>query len=440
MATQHITARLLEIASDRSKALSDELTRIKQRQYPSSGPDHLIDLAISANSQISKDISNMLSMLPTLPSTPDRRIEIFLRGKTILLSFLHASMQCIEGADIQSCPGTFIVPIRRMLKRQLRRSTNFDFIIKASRAYNYMIWSIHDEMNKVFLEAGYTNLITHFPAPFFMIECPISERRNIPIHCLFAHEVGHVWYQSSSLPNELLPRVQSPRDTRQQKLVKANWVEELAADAIALCSFGPAFLYSSIYFAGPFCSMSGASLSHPPDGIRILFMCNMLLNSYRRGGLAYRGVLNAPNLNYLEQWQSYSSNSVRTASIGGQYRPIIPSIMSVLPSIMRETKHLTKAHRYTIRTYNEDIPTLCENIAYGIPPNEITTDFSTGTQRIVRAESILNAGWSYLISGDKRYAKLLGTKDRWKIADRLFGLISKSLEYSEMQIRRSNQP
>lgn len=332
MPTQRLTTRLLEIALDRSKALSIELTRISQRQYPPTGPERLIELAIDANSQISEDISNMLSVSPSLPSTPNRRIEIFLRSKTNLLSFLHASMQCIEGADIQNCPGTFIVPIRSMLMRQLQRigSANFDFIVKASRAYNYMIWSIHDEMNTVFLEAGYTNLTRDFPVPFFIIECPISERRNIPIHCIFAHEVGHVWYKSSDLPKRLLPIVQTSRDAMPQKLVKANWVEELAADAIALCLFGPAFLYSSIYFAGPFCSMSGTSPSHPPDGIRILFMCNMLLNSYMQGGLAYRSILNASNLQYLEQWQSYASNSVRTASMGGLYKRTIPSIMSAL--------------------------------------------------------------------------------------------------------------
>lgn len=100
---------------------------------------------------------------------------------------------------------------------------------------------------------------------------------------------------------------------------------------------------------------------------------------------------------------------------------------------MKETKRLTKTYRYTIGTYNEDIPALWENIADGIPPNEITTDFSTGKWRIAKAESILNAGWSYLISGDLRYAKLLGEKDKWKVTNRLFDLVSKGLEYSEMQ-------
>ena len=126
-------------------------------------------------------------------------------------------------------------------------------------------------------------------------------------------------------------------------------------------------------------------------------------------------------------------------SVGGLYRPIISGIMSTLPEIMRGAKDLTGTHRYNIRTYSEDIPALRENIADGIPPNELPTDFSAGTQRIVQAESILNAGWDYLISGDSRYAELLGIEDKWKVTNRLFDLVSKGLEYSEMQRQWSNQ-
>jgi len=307
MNTQHLTAHLLEITLDRAKALGVELTRIHQRQYPPTGPILLIDLAISANNQIQKDIADKLSSISSLPSNPDRRIEIFLRSKTYLLSFLHSLMQCIEGADIQSCPSTFVVPIRRMLMRQLRRSgqTHFDFIVKASHSYNYMIQSISEDIKRVFIEAGYPNLITNFPEPFFIIECPISERRNIPIHCIFAHEVGHVWYHISSLPTTLLPTVQRPSDNMRRKLIKSKWVEELAADAIALCLIGPAYLYSTIYFAGPFCAMSDSSESHPPIGMRIQFLCDMLLNKFSEGGLNYRNTLSDSNLNYVEQWRSY---------------------------------------------------------------------------------------------------------------------------------------
>ena len=439
MSTQRLTTHLLEITLDRSKALSIELTRISQRQYPPTGPKLLIQLAISANDRVGKDLTKRL-LDPNLPPEPDRRTEIFLRSKANLLNFLHGLMQCIEGADIQSCPSTFVVPIRRMLSRQLGRvgrvrRTRFDFIVKASRAYNYMIWPIDDEIKRVFLEARYPGLIANLPTPFFIIECPISERRNIPIHCIFWHEVGHVWYQSSSLPERLLPIVHAPSDSMDQKLIKANWAEELAADAIALCLLGPAYLFSLIYFAGPYCSMSYPSRSHPPDGVRIQFLCNMLLSSYRQGGLGYKDGLEGPNRKYLEQWQSYTSGTPSGSSATGPFRPVASSIISALPRIMKETKLLTGRYRYNPQAYKHDVPELCKNIADGIPPNEIIRDSKSGKPIVARAESILNAGWSYLISGDLRYSKLLGIDDRWKITNRLFDLVSKGLEYSEMQRR-----
>lgn len=436
MSAQRLTTQLLEITSDRSKWLGIELDRMLQRQYPPTGPKLLIQLAISANNQVGEDLVKRMSD-PNLPPEPDRRTEIFLRGKTNLLDFLHSLMQCIEGADIQNCPSTFIVPIRRMLSRQLGRvgRTDFDFIVKASRAYNYMIWSIDDDINRVFSEARYPNLIASFPTPFFIIECPISERRNIPIHCIFSHEVGHVWYQSSGLQNILLPIVQSPSDSINQKLIKANWAEELAADAIALCLLGPAFLFSLIYFSGPYCSISHASPSHPPDGLRIQFLCNMLLSNHRQGGLGYKDALEQPNLEYLEQWQTYASNIIRMTSFTAQFRSIMSSLVSALSPIMKETKILTRRYRYSPKIYKQDVPSLCDNIAEGIPPNEIIRDINSGKLIIARAESILNAGWSYLISGDLSYSKLLGIDDRWRITNRLFDLVSKGLEYSEMQRR-----
>jgi hypothetical protein len=441
MTTQPLTVHLFEITLDRSKALGIELARIKQRQYPPTGPEYLINLAIAANNQIHKDLVKKLSTTAPLPLKPDRRTQIFLRDKTYLLSFLHTLMQCIEGAEIQNCPSTFIVPIRRMLERQLKRKgkSNFDFIVKSSRVYNYMIWSLDSRIREVFLESGYANMVTKFPSPFFIIECPISEKRNLPIHCIFAHEVGHVWYQTSLLQRDLLPLVQTARDTIQQKLKKSSWVEELVADAVALCLFGPAFLFSSIYFSGPFCSMSDPSETHPPDGLRIEFMCMMLLSNYHQGGLGYRNYLDTSNLNYLLEWQSYAIDSITTARFSRQDRAMVSVMRRAFPHIMNGTKRLTAPYRYSGKDYVKDVPALCENIANGIPPNEIITDFQRGVIMNVRAESILNAGWSYLISGDQRYAELLNcVDDKWKVTNRLFDLVSKGLEYSEMHSRWRN--
>jgi hypothetical protein len=51
--------------------------------------------------------------------------------------------------------------------------------------------------------------------------------------------------------------------------------------------------------------MSDSSESHPPIGMRIQFLCDMLLNKFSEGGLNYRNTLSDSNLNYVEQWRSY---------------------------------------------------------------------------------------------------------------------------------------
>ena len=106
---------------------------------------------------------------------------------------------------------------------------------------------------------------------------------------------------------------------------------------------------------------------------------------------------------------------------------------------MTEAKRVMGRRRYKPVSFKKDVPSLCENLANGIPPNEIMDDWATGQSRIAEAEAILNAGWVYLISGDDRYAKLLGVSDQWTVTNKLFDLVSKGLEYAEIQRRWGQQ-
>ena len=327
---------------------------------------------------------------------------------------------------------------RKRLATPVKIEVSFDFIVNASRAYNYMIWSINQELISVITEAGYLDLLQDIPDLFLVIESPISETKNIPIHCIFAHEIGHVLYLHRNMANKLIPRVQKPTDTMKEKIIKASWVEELAADAIALCILGPAYLYSFIYFTGPFCSMAAPSDTHPPDNLRIKFLCKMLIGNRKQEGLVYKNTLkNSLNLNYVQQWQSYATKSISQNPIDPQYRKIASSVNTALSMIKKEAKYITKGRQYTPRRYNKDVPELCENIAFGIPPSEIITGVIGEEPIKIPAESILNAGWSYLISNDNRLRDLLGSPDLWKVRERLFNLISAGLEYSEMKSRWS---
>ena len=467
----YLTAHLLQIALDRSKALGVELQRLRSQQYPPTGPEGLIDLARRTNGKITEDLSAMLADQAVLAAIPTREVEINLRAKTYLLSFLHLLMQYVEGAEMQFSPSTFVIPLRRLLKKHFR---NFDFIVRVSRWYNYSILSLIEGIQDVFSKAGYSSLLTGFPSQFFVINCPVSERRNVPIHCVFAHEIGHTLYKRYALADTLLPFVSvdetaleqlittyasQPVETREGETeatagdilerwridyeVRARlrtriipqWVEELTADALALCLLGPAYFFAFVYFTGPFASLDDSSDKHPPDRMRIAFMCNILLN--QREGLAYIKVLDETTRDYIEQWKAYASQlSTPTPTSQITFHDIAArAIEPALTKIMIEAKRVTARRRYTPRRFKRDIPLLYKNLASGIPPNEITDDWATGQPRIAESEAILNAGWVYLISRDDRYAKLLGAPDQWAVTNRLFNLVSKGLEYADIQRR-----
>jgi hypothetical protein len=428
--TLYLTTYLLRVARDRSKALSIELQRLRSQQYPPTGPDCLIDLAIRTNEKITEDLSAMLADQAVVAAIPSREVEINLRAKTTLLAYLHLLMQYVEGAEMQHSPSTMVFPLRRIFRKHFT-VRDFDFIVRVSRRYNYSMRPLTEGIQQVFSEAGYLSLLDSFPRLFLVIGCPVSERRNVPIHCIFAHEIGHALYKEHGLADRLLPFVAvRPR----LAMITWRWLEELTADALALCLLGPAYLFAYVYFAGPFASLDDSSDEHPPDRMRIKFMCNMLLS--KGDGLAYDKVLHETTRDYIEQWKTYVSQPSPTPRAEIRlHSGAAHAIEPVLRKIMIEAKRVTRGRRYTPRRFKRDVPLLCENLTNGIPPNEIMDDWATGQPRSAESEAILNAGWVYLISGDDRYAKLLGILDQWAVTNRLFDLVSKGLEYAEIQRR-----
>lgn len=475
--TAYLTTYLLQVALDRSKALNVELQHLHSQQYPPTGPELLIDLAIRTNEQISQDLSATLADQEVVAAIPSREVEINLRAKTFLLDYLHLLMQYVEGAEMQHSPSTLVFPLRRIFRKHFD-VRDFDFIVRVSRRYNYSIQPLTEGIQEVFSKAGYSSLLDGFPSQFFVINCPVSERRNVPILCMFAHEIGHTLYKKDNLASTLLPlilvdesvlqqlitiyasqpvrtrdgkteaivsdiferwRIEEAIRYRLQKKIIPQWVEELTADALALCLLGPAYFFAFVYFAGPFASMDSPSDSHPPDRMRIEFMYDILLS--QPDGLAYNKVLAATPKDYIEQWKAYASqSSARTPSTEITYYNIAAhAIEPILRKIVIEAKSITRGRRYTPKRFQRDVSSLYENLANGIPPNEIMDDWTIGQPRIAEAEAILNAGWVYLISGDDRYAKLLGVSDQWTATNRLFNLVSKGLEYAEIQRRWGRQ-
>jgi hypothetical protein len=429
---------------------------------------------MTTNDQISQDLLEMLADKRLATAIPNREVEISLRAKTYLLGFLHLLMQYVEGAEIQYCPSSFIIPLRRLLRKHHR---DFDFIVRTSCWYNYSILPLTEGIREVFSEAGYLNLLNGFPDKFFVIDCPVSERRNIPIHCIFAHEIGHTLYKRYGVADRLSPSVsvdesvlerlisafaRQPVETRRGetgatagevvqewriehalrsrlKIVISQWLEEVTADALAICLLGPAYFFAFVYFAGPFASMDNPTDKHPPDRMRIRFMCDMI--SAKGDGLAYDKVLDETAKEYIERWKVYTSQpSVTMLGAEDTLHSIAArAIEPVLKTIMKETKGITRRSRYTPNRFKRDVYLLYESLGHGIPPNEIIDDWEVGQYRIAEAEAILNAGWVYLISRDDRYARLLGVSDQWAVTNQLFDLVSKALEYAEIQRRWRQQ-
>jgi hypothetical protein len=68
--------------------------------------------------------------------------------------------------------------------------------------------------------------------------------------------------------------------TMQEFQMKAErWLEELFADAIGTCLFGPAFVFAFLEFLAPTALFERGTKDHPPHGTRIIFMDSLLRDS-----------------------------------------------------------------------------------------------------------------------------------------------------------------
>jgi len=467
---EQITTLLLRLAQDRSKALNLELQRLQSRQYPSTGPHTLIKLAVATNEKITKDLSVMLDQQQKTKGIPNLEIEIALRAKTELLAFLHFLMQYVEGADIEHTPIAFIFPLQCLLRKHLTSRSKFDFIVRSSHSYNYKIRPMAEGIREVFSNAGYKRLLYLLPNQFLVIDYPICERRNVLVQCMFVHELSHTLYYRYNLASRLLPNALL-NEEEVQRLIAAyaiqrvevtesktesasaevlprwiiedrvrvslqttveQWVEELTADALALCLFGPAYFFAFAYFSGPFASMDKPSETHPPDKMRIEFMFDMLLKDR---GLGYGKVLDDIAKTHIELWRSYAMQ-VRPAVSSTEnilFSIVTQTIRQLFAHIVEQTKEVTRGKRYSPQAFSRDVSTLCLNLANAFPPNEIIEDYKKGNTRVMEAESILNAGWVYLISGYKTFADLLGVEDSRETINKLYDLVAKGLEYAEIQ-------
>lgn len=418
----------LESATERCQAIEESLQLFQGRVESSPATRKVIELILRATGSI-KDFIAKESANPDLVLLTDAELESRIHRVTRVIPAIHLLVGIVEHSDITSVPAELAAPLRTEIDTLY--SSTAELIITSSPTLNYSIQRLAraDLQESLNLKGQH---LKGFPKRLFVASLPSIEYDQALQHCIFAHELSHPLWEDLKIQKCLPPLTLDKKKLLQltERLGKRNtgskkkgdafkaleeasrapqrvpaatlkWCKELTSDLFALALFGPAFLFSVIYFTCSFNRLDSASDSHPPPRLRL----NLL---FRFLDLLYTGknVFSPQTRTFLNKWRLIGAQQIR---IEEEVHELVldtlrkSEISNRLPSMALDLLPKLRS-QYTQKDYRRDIKVLCPLIDAQIPPAEYLVK---GEHVRANFVGILNAGWESYLKGLKGYqAKL----------------------------------
>jgi len=139
--------------------------------------------------------------------------------------------------------------------------------------YNNFLYEYKDDVEEHSLEKVFED----FNKPFHIISFPSLERKNILLHCLFSHEIGHLisnkyfnkerrdkfvnkiskkissivqsMFSTASGQKSLFAQAKITQEMERAEIAWKRGLEEILSDIIGVLLFGPAMLFSTLEMA-----------------------------------------------------------------------------------------------------------------------------------------------------------------------------------------------
>ncbi|MFA6178044.1 MAG: hypothetical protein WC696_00350 [Candidatus Methylopumilus sp.] len=377
--------------------------------------------------------------------------------------FSFGKLKDILGAEASELPHQVIKPLQRWLDDLKIKETVF-FLAEHAPNYELRIWPKGHFSHFHHPAQSLTDALSEVEWPFTRITVPGRALGMLPYYALVAHEAGHAIYarvgldlNANSQPQlqTLVDRVQARigrsltvNDTALSEIV-TNWVEELAADAIAHFIAGPAFYFSAFGFFQMCTRGYGVGTSHPPHDLRRSVLYEQML------------VNGAAGSSYAEIFQKHTgvpfdieinSIGIPACSSGDNLFAVLQINYDVLPSsVMTEAiQYVTEIYPYIFKTVGDYLKVECPDLIYTpekldfdltnhlealchlIPPIEFK-EAQTGEIKPVVLSSILNVGWVALLTKLDQISVQpgqVGSIHTWQM-ERLHSLLIKAVELAE---------
>lgn len=455
----------IESALERCDALHDELKRVARRTFPP-GASRLLKFLSSASAQIKSSINGIAadSELRNLLTASELTLRIYRYAK--YFNLLHGLLGYLRGARIDDTPAALIPPLRRFVRRC---APDAEVLFTANPELNYTVIEIGSNLRRAFAGTEIEPLLADFPDAYIVISLPSVEAKNVLLHCIIAHEIGHELYKRGGLEKTLLALVKvdeskvekviddaikglppdgtpgaalAPSATQIRQGIRRalnetilSWLEELGCDALGLCLFGPAYYFAFVHFIVSFQHLDVTSASHPAPRLRLLLMRTMMLEGDPSNRLAFTNAFYTELRRKYDDWDHVISAQEPDHPV---HKIAFAAVKQTLDAIASESMMIAKGAGLTFTAAQvASVKDLRTMLLHLIPPVE-RAGSSLDAFTITDLVSILNAAWQVYQTdlADLATKSDLNLKaDAAAVKDRLNDIVLKTLELLEISTR-----
>lgn len=257
---------------------------------------------------------------------------------------------------------TFTNPLRKITK-QLKG----DLQIDCSK-------EIKDQMNEL-------------PENFVFFNYPQAEGRNVFLHGILFHELGHAIDWKKKISKKIIKAVNWPAnnvlDDPLLPVTFGNWVEEIAADLIATQLWGPCVLFSSRLTSLAVGVMDADSHTHPSSRFRLQWILDHL---NKMGYMDEKNKTNTSKTLYdwLKKLQNY-----KFPNSSPHYDTVRSMLMDkdIVEKLHASVDEAFAGQGFTSEKFGEYVPKVVENFRDQLP------DCGEGIDPVTHMTSVFNAIW-----------------------------------------------
>lgn len=476
----------------RCQAIAVKCQDLLSRDYASESPIKLSKTLSKISKYLESVVKSIYNSISWETNSTEEVLTSFTRLKDIdrYIRGVSSHLSYIDGATTQNLPWSIIRPFNKLINKFIPNTT---IMFGPQWEYNYTV--ITDDLRDVYRRvlARYENVIPngheelegvfeYMEGPFHIISFPFLERKNVLLHSLICHEIGHLISEDfiaerkpEFLPNNVnriinsivlddLPEdnLFSPIIKEQRKQIACNnafkaWehgLRELLADIIGAILFGPALLFSLFEFSlnDKLDFIPNATNGfYPPWRMRIRTVFKIIEESHENSELhktffpleftdsSLNDVCKSINdrYNLIKEISSSDSDIENLQSdkpISIAYEQVLQDATDAIVYFKNELSDHLKTPDFMYRY----LPHLIKRIKHGITPNAFEP--SLENRKAVSLVEIINAVWFYKISCENNIFASDGTlnKDILKLRDRMNRLTLKAIEFSDIESEFEN--